>query len=61
MLLEIVDKAMGDDSNAKGLEVALKAITKLSEAIEDTSLSARDEDLKSKLPADVLRVVEKRR
>jgi len=61
MLLEIVDKAMDDESNAKGLEVALKAINKLSESIVDTSLNARDEDLKGKLPPEVLRVVEKRR
>lgn len=61
MLLEVVDKAMEGDANAKGLEVALKAIAKLGEAIEDTSLNARDEDIKSKLPAEVLRVVEKMR
>ena len=61
MLLEVVDKGMGEEANAKGLEVALKAINKLSESIEDTSLNARDEALKDKLPADVLRVVEKNR
>lgn len=61
MLLEVVDKAMDEDSNAKGLEVALKAINKLSESITDTSLNARDEALKDKLPPEVLRVVEKRR
>lgn len=61
MLLEVVDKAMGEDSNAKGLEVALKAINKLNETIADTSLNARDEALKDKLPPEVLRVVEKRR
>jgi hypothetical protein len=61
MLLEVVDKAMDDNSNAKGLEVALKAIGKLGESIEDTSLNAMDEALKSKLPPEVLRVVERRK
>ena len=61
MLLEVVDKAMDEDSNAKGLEVALKAINKLSESIADTSLNARDEALKDKLPPEILRIVEKRR
>ena len=61
MLLEVVDKAMDEDANAKGLEVALKAINKLSETIADTSLNARDEMLKDKLPPEVLRVVERRR
>ena len=59
MLLEVVDKAMEGEANAKGLEVALKAIAKLGEAIEDTSLNARDEDIKNKLPAEVLRVVKR--
>ena len=61
MLLEVVDKAMDEGSNAKGLEVALKAIAKLGVSIEDTSLNAMDEALKGKLPPEVLRVVVRRK
>ena len=58
MLLEVIDIALYNDGNAKGLEVALKAIHKLSEGVEVTALSTMDQELKSKLPADVLRIVE---
>jgi|TARA_Y100000361_G_scaffold153691_1_gene176205 hypothetical protein len=61
MLLEIVDKAMVEDHGAKGLEVALRAVSKLAEGLTDTSLNATDEDIKGKLPAEVLRIVEGKR
>lgn len=58
MLLEVIDIALYEDGNAKGLEVALKAIAKLGEGVEVTALTDMDQELKNKLPADVLRVVE---
>jgi hypothetical protein len=61
MLLEIIDKALSDDNGAKGLEVALKAVAKLSEGIEDVSLNQTDEDIKERLPMEVLKLVEGRR
>ena len=61
MYLEIVDKAMVEDHGAKGLEVALRAVGKLAEGLEDTSLNATDENIKGKLPAEVLRIVEGKR
>tara|TARA_R110000824_G_scaffold352453_5_gene539512 strand:- start:2343 stop:2606 length:264 start_codon:yes stop_codon:yes gene_type:complete len=61
MLLEVIDIALYEDGNAKGLEVALKAIAKLGEGVEVTALTDMDQELKNKLPADVLRVVEGKR
>tara|TARA_R110000824_G_scaffold247140_1_gene436267 strand:+ start:275 stop:544 length:270 start_codon:yes stop_codon:yes gene_type:complete len=61
MLLEIIDKALGEENGAKGLEVALKAVAKLSEGIEDVSLNQTDEDIKERLPLEVLKLVEGRR
>lgn len=58
MLLEVIDVALYEDGNAKGLEVALKAISKLGESIEEVAMSTTDQELKNKLPADVLRIVE---
>tara|TARA_R110002020_G_scaffold443203_1_gene654419 strand:- start:1144 stop:1407 length:264 start_codon:yes stop_codon:yes gene_type:complete len=58
MLLEVIDIALYEDGNAKGLEVALKAIAKLGEGVEVTALTDMDQELKNRLPADVLRVVE---
>ena len=60
MLLEIIDQAMSTDSGAKGLEVALRAVVKLGEGVEDVSLNATDEAIKERLPAEVLRIVERR-
>lgn len=61
MLLEIIDKALGEENGAKGLEVALKAVAKLSEGIEDVSLNQTDEEIKERLPLEVLKLVEGRR
>ena len=61
MLLEVIDKAIAEDHGAKGLEVALRAISKLSEGIEEDSGNQTDEDIKGKLPFDVLRIVEGKR
>ena len=60
MLLEIIDESMSGDHGAKGLEVALRATIRLSEGLEDKSLNATDEAIKDKLPAEILRIVERK-
>ena len=57
MLLEIIDQSMAGEHGAKGLEVALRAIIKLSEGLAENSLTATDETIKEKLPVEVLRLL----
>lgn len=59
LYLEVVDKAFDDDSNAKGLEVALKAIGKLADSVEARAEDDGDAALADKLPDHVLKLVGK--
>ena len=59
LYLEIIDKAFEEDSNAKGLEVALKAVAKLAESVEVRAEKSGDDELAAKLPAAVLKLVGK--
>jgi len=59
LYLEIIDKAFDDDANAKGLEVALKAVAKLADGVEIRAEVSEDEALAAKLPDAVLKLVGK--
>ena len=59
LYLEIIDKAFEEDSNAKGLEVALKAVMKLADSVEIRAEVSEDEALAARLPDAVLKLVGK--
>ena len=57
MKLEIIDRSMEDSSNAKALEVALKAIQSLETMLDRNDASEVDDSLAAKLPEKVLKLV----
>ncbi len=57
MKLEIIDRSMEDSSNAKALEVALKAIQSLEPMLDRNDASEVDDSLAAKLPEKVLKLV----
>jgi hypothetical protein len=57
MYLDVIYRCLEEEANPKALEVALRAISSLASMLDEETSSSLDEELRSKMPDSVLKVL----
>ena len=59
LYLDVVYRCLEEDVNPKAMEVALRALAGLAEMLDEDPVNSLDDELRSKMPDNVLSLIER--